>query len=222
MIPVLRECAVIYDVTIRMGIVPVMLRTVTVTPDATIPVITLTGESSVTVEAATSYTDDGASAVDNIDGDVSSSITTVSNVDINVPGTYSVTYNVSDAAGNAATEVVRTVNVVDTTAPVITLSGGTDGTTVDSPYTNNNPSANGPDGVLNTDDDVVIKDLYEVDGLTFIRPPLASEAPGSVWGTNAAGDRWRVGTNRSLEFWSGRMPKIGVLVLMRAWQPVLR
>ena len=34
-----------------------------------------------------------------------------------------VTYNVSDDAGNAATEVTRTVNVTDTTAPVITLNG---------------------------------------------------------------------------------------------------
>ena len=32
------------------------------------------------------------------------------------------TYNVSDDAGNA-TEVTRTVNVTDTTAPVITLVG---------------------------------------------------------------------------------------------------
>ena len=36
---------------------------------------------------------------------------------------YSVTYNVSDANGNAAAEVTRTVNVVDTTVPVITLLG---------------------------------------------------------------------------------------------------
>ena len=33
------------------------------------------------------------------------------------------TYNVSDDAGNDATEVTRTVNVTDTTIPVITLVG---------------------------------------------------------------------------------------------------
>ena len=38
-------------------------------------------------------------------------------------GQYTVTYNVSDDAGNAASEVTRTVNVTDTTAPVITLVG---------------------------------------------------------------------------------------------------
>ena len=47
----------------------------------------------------------------------------VDNVDTSVIGSYTVTYNVSDDAGNAATEVTRTVNVTDTTAPVITLVG---------------------------------------------------------------------------------------------------
>ena len=38
-------------------------------------------------------------------------------------GSYTVTYNVSDAAGNPAIPVTRIVNVVDTTKPVITLAG---------------------------------------------------------------------------------------------------
>ena len=38
-------------------------------------------------------------------------------------GTYTITYNVTDASGNIATQVTRTVNIVDTTPPVITLSG---------------------------------------------------------------------------------------------------
>jgi hypothetical protein len=45
-------------------------------------------------------------------------------VNTNIAATYTVTYNVSDAAGNAATQVTRTVVVnPDTTAPVITLIG---------------------------------------------------------------------------------------------------
>ena len=35
----------------------------------------------------------------------------------------SVTYDVTDSSGNAAVQVTRTVNVVDTTVPVITLVG---------------------------------------------------------------------------------------------------
>ena len=38
-------------------------------------------------------------------------------------GSYIVTYDVTDSEGNAATQVTRTVDVVDTTAPIITLVG---------------------------------------------------------------------------------------------------
>ena len=38
----------------------------------------------------------------------------VNKVDTSVPGTYKVTYNVSDKAGNTAAEVTRTVDVVET------------------------------------------------------------------------------------------------------------
>ena len=46
-----------------------------------------------------------------------------SDVDTTTVGNYTVTYNVTDSTGNAAAEVIRSVNVVDTTAPVITLNG---------------------------------------------------------------------------------------------------
>ena len=91
--------------------------------DVTIPVISLEGSASVSLEAGTAYTDAGATATDNIDGAITSGIVTVNPVDINTVGTYTVTYNVSDAAGNAATAVTRTVIVSDTTAPVINLLG---------------------------------------------------------------------------------------------------
>ncbi len=91
--------------------------------DLTAPVITLTGATSVSVEAGSSYTDEGATALDDVDGDLSASIVTINPVNINVPDIYTVTYNVSDAAGNDAIEETRTVTVEDTNAPVITLTG---------------------------------------------------------------------------------------------------
>ncbi|WP_223891011.1 immunoglobulin-like domain-containing protein, partial [Sulfurovum sp. TSL6] len=100
-------------------------RTVTVTADATPPVITLTG-SDVSIELGTAYTDEGATASDNIDGDITANIVTVNPVDINTVGVYTVTYDVNDSAGNAATQVTRTVTVTaDATPPVITLIGNT-------------------------------------------------------------------------------------------------
>ena len=81
--------------------------------DHTIPVITRVGDTTVSLELGSTYTDAGATAVDNIDGTITSSIVAdTSAVNVNAVGTYTVTYNVSDAAGNAATQVTRTVQVV--------------------------------------------------------------------------------------------------------------
>ena len=99
-----------------------VIRTVNVV-DTTIPVITLLGDATVTIEVGSTYTDAGATALDNYDGDITSSIVTVNTVDTSTVGTYTVSYDVSDANNNDAVQVIRTVNVVDTTLPIITLSG---------------------------------------------------------------------------------------------------
>lgn len=79
--------------------------------DTTAPVITLVGDSEVTVYLNDTYIDDGATASDDTDGDITANIVTVNPVNTAVQDTYTVTYNVSDAASNAATEVTRTVVV---------------------------------------------------------------------------------------------------------------
>ena len=114
---------VIYDVVDANGNAAITVtRTVNVL-DTTLPVITLLGDNPATIEAGDTYTDAGATATDTYDGDITSSIVTISNVDTAIVGTYTVTYDVADANGNAAITVTRTVNVVDTTLPVITLLG---------------------------------------------------------------------------------------------------
>ena len=88
------------------------------------PVITLQGNNPVTHECGAVYTDAGATALDACDEDLTGSIISGGDlVDVQTPGAYVITYNVSDSASNAATEVTRTVNVTDTSAPVITLAG---------------------------------------------------------------------------------------------------
>jgi hypothetical protein len=86
------------------------------------PVITLNG-GNMTVECHTSFTDPGASASDACDTNVP--VVVSGAVNINTPGTYVLTYNASDDSGNAAISKQRTVTVVDTTPPVITLNGQT-------------------------------------------------------------------------------------------------
>lgn len=97
--------------------------------DTTAPVITLVGSTSITITVGDSYSEPGYSATDNVDGNITANVVVGGDVvNPNAVGTYVVTYNVSDAAGNAAQQVTRTVTVeaqVDTTAPVITLTGST-------------------------------------------------------------------------------------------------
>ena len=97
--------------------------------DTTAPIITLSGDSPQVVDLNAEYSESGATA------DSGETVTIdASAVDTSVVGTYSVTYDVSDAAGNAANQVVRSVEVLDsgsgepapdTSAPVISLIGDT-------------------------------------------------------------------------------------------------
>ena len=112
--------ALVYLITDSSGIEANVSRSVTVV-DTTNPIISLAGNSSITHEATTAYTDAGASWTDTLDG--SGTLTASGTVDVNTVGAYSLTYDYTDAAGNAGTQVIRTVNVVDTTNPIITLTG---------------------------------------------------------------------------------------------------
>lgn len=97
----------------------------TVTIDATAPVVTLSGDATVTVANGILYTDAGASASDTLDGPITPSVAS-STVNTATAGTYEVSYSASDTAGNVGT-TTRTVIVEaplpDTVGPVITLVG---------------------------------------------------------------------------------------------------
>ncbi len=77
------------------------------------PVITLIGSSSITINVGTTYTDEGATAQDEEDGDITSNIVKTGNVDTTAPSTNIITYNVTDSQGLAADQVTRTVIVVN-------------------------------------------------------------------------------------------------------------
>lgn len=97
----------------------------TFTVDATAPVVTLSGDATVTVANGILYTDAGASASDTLDGPITPSVAS-STVNTATAGTYEVSYSASDTAGNVGT-TTRTVIVEaplpDTVGPVITLVG---------------------------------------------------------------------------------------------------
>lgn len=85
------------------------------------PVISLTGSGAITLEVGAMYIDAGATWNDNIDG--TGNLVGTGSVNTSSTGSYTVSYDYTDTAGNVATQVTRIVNVVDTTAPVITLTG---------------------------------------------------------------------------------------------------
>lgn len=89
--------------------------------DTIAPTIMLNGANPMTVECHTSFLDPGATASDGCAGDLTGSIMVSGSVNPDVVGTYMLTYSVSD--GSNMVSVIRTVNVVDTTPPVITLNG---------------------------------------------------------------------------------------------------
>jgi peptidoglycan/xylan/chitin deacetylase (PgdA/CDA1 family) len=86
--------------------------------DRVAPTITLLGEKNPTLEKGKDYTTLGYLAQDNFDGDITDQVT-VEELD------NQIAYTVSDQQGNTTT-VYRDVTFVDTTAPELTLTGGSD------------------------------------------------------------------------------------------------
>ena len=84
--------------------------TSTTSADTTPPVISITGSASITLTEGDTYTDQGATATDDVSGDLTSSIVTTNPVNTSTPGTYTVTYTVTDVANNT-TSIGRIVNV---------------------------------------------------------------------------------------------------------------
>ena len=109
---------VTYTATDAASNVATATRTVVVAvPDTTNPVITVTGDATLTVENGSGvYTDAGATATDDTDGNITANVVVSGQVvNTNIDGVYTIRYNVSDAAGNAATEATRVVTVTTST-----------------------------------------------------------------------------------------------------------
>jgi len=90
------------------------------------PVITLIGSNRPSIIQNSTYSDKGATARSNTDGDISNQIKVTGSVNTSAVGTYTLTYDVNDKSGTAAAQVLRVVTVAaaaDTTAPIITLNG---------------------------------------------------------------------------------------------------
>ncbi|NLY43445.1 MAG: DUF5011 domain-containing protein, partial [Clostridiaceae bacterium] len=92
--------------------------------DATPPTLELKGNPGVAVRLGDTYVDAGATAMDDVDGDITSKVIVEGNVDTSKPGVYTLVYKVSDAAGNEAEPVRRIVVVADLSPEPYDLSQG--------------------------------------------------------------------------------------------------
>ena len=96
-----------------------LISTTTTLKDTEKPVITLNGDKIVNIYVGDKYEELGATAIDNIDKDITSKIKIEGDVNTTDIGPYNITYIVKDKAGNIAEEV-RSVNIIEkeqTTVP---------------------------------------------------------------------------------------------------------
>ena len=145
-------------------------RTVIVSLDLP-PTITLTGSSTITLLVGDTFTDPGcATATDELDGDLTSSIITTGTVDTSTVGTYTLTYSVSDSASN----------IVSTTRTVIVNEVCTSAT-IELIYEQNNTVGNGSNNQTITLGDSIAAINYQ---LTTDCPP---DANGNALNSSAKG-----------------------------------
>ena len=97
----------------------IISRSVTVV-DTTIPLVTLNGLATLSLEAGSSFSDSGAVWTDIVDGSGTILASTSGSVNYTLPGTYILEYAYTDTHGNTGS-TSRTVNIVDTLAPSLYL-----------------------------------------------------------------------------------------------------
>lgn len=91
--------------------------------DITPPTISLKGETNITINAGSAYTEPGYTATDNIDGDITDKVEISGSVNIYHAGTYTLVYTATDDHGNKAT-AERTVVVKPIKQPTTQTPSG--------------------------------------------------------------------------------------------------
>ncbi len=89
--------------------------------DTIAPKVTINGPNPVNLVVGFNYTELGATAVDNYDGDLTDKLDTLGSVNTSTAGTYEITYKVTDSNNNTG-KAVRTVHVGEQTIFTDTFS----------------------------------------------------------------------------------------------------
>lgn len=88
--------------------------------DKTAPTLTLVGNATTITKPGRAYSDPGATATDDVDGNISSAMTVTTNLVTSTVGEYSYIYSVADRAGNTATGTRKVIVAAQSTAITVT------------------------------------------------------------------------------------------------------
>lgn len=113
--------AITYTVTDRLGNSTTVIRKLEC-KDVVPPTVTLNGEERIELLYGAAFTDLGATAIDDVDGELTASITVTGTVDTTIYGEQILTYLVEDSNGNVG-KAQRTIVVKETTPPELSLLG---------------------------------------------------------------------------------------------------
>lgn len=91
--------------------------------DVVAPELMLFGDDTVVITLGQKFNDPGWKAIDEMDGDLTEEVQVHKDYDTNVPGVYTITYKVSDAAGNV-TSVTRTLIVKEASGDIPVVNPG--------------------------------------------------------------------------------------------------
>jgi hypothetical protein len=136
--------------------------------DHTKPVIQILGSDNMTLEATHegNYIDDGATCSDQVDGVISQNVEVSGDVvNLSKVGSYTITYNCKDSAGNAAPTLNRNVNVAQTSCPTCKITGE---------FTELKHEASFP----YTDEGAVCTDIIDGTVKTHVRNPVNVQVTG--------------------------------------------
>lgn len=103
---------------------PVSVERVVNIVDEIAPEITLKGKAEVSIYVGDTYKDEGCTALDNYDGDITNKASITGEVDTTKEGTYTITYKVADSSNNAS-ETTRKVIVKKKPPVTVTTSAST-------------------------------------------------------------------------------------------------
>lgn len=145
-----------------------------------LPIITLTGSATINLIVGDAFTDLGATANDDEDGDITANIIVGGDdVDTTKTGTYIITYNVNDSRGTAADEVTRTVIVSESSG------GGGSGGNSSSDSSEGSSSSDGAGGGVGGDREESVSvgggsGLISFGGSRIILPSVSSVATSTT------------------------------------------